>query len=85
MTSDRIGVAELPFTQEDIANRISVRRAGVSVAASTLQAMRAISYHRGRIMITDRPAIEGTACECYQVMAQDFQDFGEGPHSGVRF
>ena len=85
MMSDRIGAVELPFTQEDIANRISVRRAGVSVAASTLQAVRAISYHRGRIMITDRPAIEGTACECYQVMAQDFQDFGEGPHSGVRF
>jgi hypothetical protein len=85
MMSDRIGAVELPFTQEDIANRISVRRAGVSVAASTLQAMRAISYHRGRIMITDRPAIEGTACECYQVMAQDFQDLGERPHSGVRF
>jgi CRP-like cAMP-binding protein len=85
MMSDRIGAVELPFTQEDIANRISVRRAGVSVAASTLQAMRAISYHRGRIMITDRPAIEGTACECYQVMAQDFQDLGDGLRGGVRF
>jgi len=85
MISDRIGAVELPFTQEDIANRISVRRAGVSVAASTLQAMQAISYHRGRIMITDRPAIERTACECYQVMAQDFQDVGVGPRFGVRF
>jgi hypothetical protein len=79
MMSDRIGAVELPFTQEDIANRISVRRAGVSVAASTLQAIQAISYHRGRIMITDRLAIERAACECYQVMAQDFQDLGEAP------
>jgi len=36
-------------------------------------------------MITDRPAIERTACECYQVMAQDFQDVGDGPRFGVRF
>jgi hypothetical protein len=85
MMSDRIGAAELPFTQEDIANRISVRRAGVSVAASTLQAMHAISYHRGRIRINDRLAIEQAACECYQVMAQDFQDLGEGLPGGVRF
>jgi CRP-like cAMP-binding protein len=85
MMSDRVGAAELPFTQEDIANRISVRRAGVSVAASTLQAMRAISYHRGRIMITDRPSIEGIACECYQVMAQDFEELrGGGRSSGRR-
>jgi CRP-like cAMP-binding protein len=73
MMSDRIGAAELPFTQEDIANRISVRRAGISVAASMLQSMHAISYHRGRITITDRLAIERSACECYEVLAQDFR------------
>jgi hypothetical protein len=55
------------------------------VAASTLQAMHAISYHRGRIRINDRLAIEQAACECYQVMAQDFQDLGEGLPGGVRF
>ncbi len=80
MMSDRVGTGDLPFTQEDIANRISVRRAGVSVAASQLQAMKAISYHRGRIMITDRPAIERAACECYEVVAQEFQpEQADGP------
>ena len=73
MMSDRLNASELPFTQEDIANRISVRRAGVSGAASTLQAMHAISYHRGTIVITDRPAIERAACECYSVLARDFR------------
>ena len=73
MLVDRIDALELPFTQEQIANRISVRRAGVSVAASTLQAMHAISYHRGRIVITDRLAIEHNACECYEILSQDFR------------
>jgi CRP-like cAMP-binding protein len=76
MMHDRLGSLDLPFTQEEIANRISVRRAGVSVAASLLQAMHAITYHRGKIVIDDRGAIEHTACECYQVMAQDFGENG---------
>ena len=79
MIHDRVAANELPFTQEEIASRISVRRAGVSVAASMLQAMHAISYRRGRIVITDRHAIEQTACECYPVLNQDFLD-AEGRH-----
>jgi len=78
MMQDRVGGADLPFTQEDIANRISVRRAGVSVAASSLQTMHAITYHRGKIIINDRLAIEQIACECYEVMRQDFENVGGG-------
>jgi len=78
MVSDRVGGKELPFTQEEIANRISVRRAGVSVAASMLQHMEAISYHRGRIVINDRCALEQSACECYQILHQEFTDAGGG-------
>jgi len=74
MMNDRVGSFDLPFTQEDIANRISVRRAGVSVAASLLQAMHAITYNRGKIVINDRVTVEQTACECYQVLGQDFRE-----------
>jgi CRP-like cAMP-binding protein len=74
MINDRVGRHELPFTQEEIANRISVRRAGISVAASMLQAMQAITYHRGKIVITDRAAIEQAACECYKILAHEFDD-----------
>jgi|SRR5215831_3799298 len=72
MMQDRVGSKDLPFTQEDIANRISVRRAGISVAASMMQEMNVIKYHRGRIVILDRDLLETTACECYKVLAQDF-------------
>jgi len=78
MMSDRVGSPALPFTQEEIASRISVRRAGVSVAASMLQAMHAITYNRGKIMINDRSAIEHAACECYRVMAQNFEEDAGG-------
>jgi CRP-like cAMP-binding protein len=74
MMSDRVNSDRLPFTQEEIANRISVRRAGVSVAASMLQALHGISYHRGRIVITDRDVLVRMACECYQTLSQDFED-----------
>jgi CRP-like cAMP-binding protein len=73
MMNDRINSDELPFTHEQIASLISVRRASISVAASMLQSMPAISYHRGRIVITDRAAIEVTACECYKVLRQPFE------------
>ena len=72
MTADRLGSEALPFTQEQIANQISVRRAGVSVAASMLQAMHAISYHRGSIVISDKLAVEHAACECYEVLGSEF-------------
>jgi len=74
MMNDRVGSFDLPFTQEDIANRISVRRAGVSVAASLLQAMHAITYNRGKIVINNRITVEQMACECYQVLGQDFRE-----------
>ncbi|HYX29280.1 MAG TPA: Crp/Fnr family transcriptional regulator [Pyrinomonadaceae bacterium] len=72
MVSDRIGSEQLPFTQEQIAQQISVRRAGVSVAASHLQGLHAISYHRGSIVVKDRPVLEHMACECYEILGQEF-------------
>ena len=82
MMQDRVGSRELPFTQEEIANKISVRRAGVSVAASMLQAMHAIAYHRGKIVITDRIALEHSSCECYRILGQEFEKWG-GPSSKI--
>lgn len=72
MMHDRVGRAELPLTQEEIARRISVRRAGVSVATTLLQSMQAITARRGKIVILDRARLERQACECYQVMKRDF-------------
>jgi CRP-like cAMP-binding protein len=69
MIHDRMGDANLRLTQEMIASRLGARRAGITVAAGTLQAMQAIEYRRGQLHITDRQVLERVVCECYDVMS----------------
>jgi CRP-like cAMP-binding protein len=68
LSHDRLQSDELVMTQELIANMLGVRREGVSVAAHRLQEAGLIRYRRGRITIIDRPGLERTVCECYQVV-----------------
>jgi CRP-like cAMP-binding protein len=67
MAHDRVVGDELLLTQEYLATMLGVRRPGVSVAAGALDQAGAIEYHRGRIRILDRSALESMACECYAV------------------
>ena len=69
---DRLDSDELVMTQELIANMLGVRREGVTVAAGRLQEEGLISYVRGRIRILDRPGLEATVCECYQVVKEEY-------------
>jgi CRP-like cAMP-binding protein len=72
LSHDRLQVDELVMTQELIADMLGVRREGVTVAAGRLQDSGAISYVRGRIQILDREILEGTVCECYRVVRDEF-------------
>lgn len=63
---------DIPLTQEFISYMLGVRRAGVSVAASILQERGIIHYVRGHITISNRHALEATACECYGTIKQDY-------------
>lgn len=63
---------ELPLTQEFIANMLGTRRSGVTVAAGILQQAGIIRYSRGRITILDQEGLEGTACECYHLVQNEF-------------
>ena len=73
MVHDRVGGQNLRLTQETIASRVGARRAGITVAAGTLQAMGAIEYRRGHLHIIDRDAIEEIVCECYSILKTDFR------------
>lgn len=68
LSLDRIPTNVLTMTQELIANMLGVRREGVSVAATKLQKLGVIEYHRGRLIIQDREKLEALSCECYQVV-----------------
>ena len=79
MAHDRVEGDELPMTHEFLSMMLGVRRAGVTVAAGTLQKAGLIRYGQGRIAITDRPSLEAAACECYGATWRAF-DRAFGPN-----
>lgn len=75
---DRSGVPELSLTQDLIAVMLGVRRATVSIAASTLQKAGVIRYQHGKITILDRAGLEDAACECHEAVNSEYRRlFGE--------
>ena len=45
---------------------------GVVLDELVRQAMDLIRYHRGRIVLLDRPGLERLVCECYRVVMDEF-------------
>jgi len=71
LSHDRVHSRELQMTQEFIAHMLGGRRESVTVAAGRLQDAGLIRYARGHITILDRPGLEATVCECYQVVRNE--------------
>jgi len=69
---DRLPSNELAMTQERIAAMLGVRREGVTEAAGKLQSAGLIHYHRGQIVVLDRPRLQARACECYTVVKRQY-------------
>jgi CRP-like cAMP-binding protein len=83
---DRSGTDRLPLTHEFIAMMLGVRRAGVTVAAQSLQSAGLIHYAHGRITIADREGLEAAACECYEVTKREYArllGIGDEDHAGA--
>ncbi len=70
---DRVGLDEFILTQEFLSQMLGVRRATVSEVAAKLQKAGLINYHRGKIIILDREALEAGSCECYRVVKQEYE------------
>jgi CRP-like cAMP-binding protein len=83
MAHDRVEGDEFPMTHEFMSMMLGVRRAGITVAAGTLQKAGLIRYERGRMEITDRPGLEAAACECYGIDRRAY-DRLLGPPRGPR-
>ncbi len=73
LTLDRLPSQELVMTQEAIAGMLGVRREGITETAGNLQRAGLITYHRGHITVLDRAGLEAHACECYQVVRNEFR------------
>jgi CRP-like cAMP-binding protein len=69
LLSDRVKEDVIHITQEQMAEHLGVRRAGVTVVAGTMQDAGAITYRRGNLHIRDRRMLAAMACECYAALA----------------
>ena len=63
---DRTAFRELPYTQEQFAERLGIRRTTINAASKELVAAGAISQFRGRTLIRDRAILKSLACSCYR-------------------
>lgn len=69
---DRVPQGEFTITHESLALMLGVRRQTVSAVALRLCEQGWIVYRRGCIQIVDRAGLEGAACECYEVIRDEF-------------
>jgi CRP-like cAMP-binding protein len=75
MSQDRIGGDVIPLTQEFLAHMLGTRRASVTVAAGVLQKAALIKYTRGAVHIVNRAKLRAAACECYEIMTRQSQEW----------
>lgn len=72
MTRDRSQSDQLAVTQEFLASALGARRTSITLAAGRLQQAGLIEYTRGNMIIKDRNGLENVACECYQVIREEY-------------
>lgn len=74
MSADRARSLNFEVTHAFLGMILGVRRVGVTHAARALSERGLIEYQRGRIVITDRRALQGAACACYRVDLETYRD-----------
>ncbi len=53
---------------------LGMRRSSVTYLAHRLQDKGIIKYVRGKVAITNRDALESSACECYQIIKNLYRE-----------
>ena len=76
MCHERVQVDCVAITQEFLAMMLGTRRSSVSVAAGILQKAGLITYTRGHVTIEDLAGLKEAACECYQVVHDEYVRLG---------
>jgi hypothetical protein len=72
-TLDRVTGNEIKMTQESIATTLGVQRERISEVASHLRTDGLIACRRGSITVMDRAQLEQRVCECYAVVAKEYE------------
>jgi len=69
---DRAPTDDILMTHEYLAQMLGVRRASITTVAQRLRATGVLRYHRGRLILLDRPGLEMIVCECYRVVKDEY-------------
>jgi CRP-like cAMP-binding protein len=70
---DRVDGDDLPLTHEFLGQMLGAPRTTVTLTAGLLHRAGMIEYSRGMVKITDRSALENSACECYRTVRDEFR------------
>jgi len=70
---DRVESDTLHLTHEFLATMLGARRAGVTLAAGSLQRAMIIKYNRGTVTILDHERLEEVACECHRIVRDEYE------------
>lgn len=76
MCHDRVQSDLVVITHEFLATMLGTRRSTVTVAAGMLHKAGLIEYARGHVKITNRAGLEDAACECYQLVYDEYVRLG---------
>src|SRR5262249_3391851 len=73
LAHDRMEGDTIPLTHDLLSMMLGVRRAGITLALQRLACGGAVEKSRGAIKIADRAILEREACECYRIIAAEYQ------------
>jgi CRP-like cAMP-binding protein len=83
-THDRVRGNEFPLTHEFLGLMLGVRRASVTETAAILQKRHFIRYQRGMMTVLDRAGLEKASCDCYRLIAREFDRLLPPPRKTAR-
>ena len=69
---------KVPVTQETVSLMLGVHRPSISKIALMFKKNNLITYLRGSLVITDKQGLEAEACECYQLIRDNFSVYYAG-------
>ncbi len=69
---DRVNGNTLRMTQKLIGNMLGVRRERVAMIAKKMRTRGWLAYQNGTVTVLNRAALEGCACECYEVIKAEY-------------
>ena len=72
---ERSNNRHLKLTQEFIAHMLGVQRTSIGMIANNLQRTGAIRYARGRVEIIDLERVRASACDCYRIVRDEYENF----------